>query len=230
MPIVRAAITQFTILFIYCQSPSFAADDDPPSLTGTAAKSSVLAVGGARFTDAPSADQELRSLFTQYKDALSTEMWDEADTLAKTIVDVSIRTNGRDSKVTAVALTNLGTLQRANEDPVAAVQNLSAAIDIIERLDNRLSSDLILPLREMGRAELNAGFPDRASAAWSRAVHVSHVNFGPHNMEQVEPLAELARMYFNAGMSKEAIKVRRRIYYLQARDAEAWKKDRSPAL
>lgn len=230
MQIVRAVILLFIVSLISWQTPSIAADDTQQSLTGTSAKSSVSVAGSAKFNSGQSADQELRSLFTQYKDALSTEMWDEADTLAKTIVDVSIHANGRDSKVTAVALTNLGTLQRANEDPVAAVQNLSAAIEIIERLDNRLSSDLILPLREIGRAELNAGFPNRASAAWNRAVHVSHVNFGPHNMEQVEPLAELARMYYNAGMSKEAIKVRKRIYYLQAREADAWKKDRSPAL
>ena len=147
-------------------------------------------------------------------------MMEEADSLAKQIVEVSIRSYGRDSTGTAKALTNLATLQTENDEFVAAIQNLSAAIDIVEQTDNRLSNELINPLNAMGDAQMQAGNTDLAREAWDRAVHISHVNLGPHNYEQVETLHALARMFSNAGMSKEARKTYKRISYLQSREFE----------
>jgi tetratricopeptide (TPR) repeat protein len=223
-------LTTAISLVLFVSSWPTAAQELRQSLTGTANKADVSHVDRVTLGDDESAEQEIARLFDQYKDALSNQTWDEADTLAKLIVDKSIRTFGRESKTTAVSLTNLAILQVKNADPVSAVQNFTAAIDIVEQVDNRLSSDLIIPLKEMGTAQLEAGNADRAVAAWNRAVHVSHVNFGPHNMEQVEPLYELSRMYFKAGMNKEAYKVRKRIYYLQMREADAWKREKSPSL
>ncbi len=186
----------------------------------TAISSSITSNDDAAFGTDQDSEEEIRRLFVQYKDALSTQMFAEADTLAKQMVDLSIKKNGHDSKTTSVALTNLAILQASNEDPVSAINNFVAAIDILERLDNRLSKDLIVPLKQLGTAQLRAGHPDRARAAWYRSVHISHVNFGPHNMQQVESLYEIAHMYSRAGMSKEASKVRRRIYYLKSRETE----------
>jgi tetratricopeptide (TPR) repeat protein len=163
-------------------------------------------------------DEEIRRLFLQYRQARSTYMLDEADTLAKRIVDLSIREYGVDDRTTAIALTNLADLQSTSEDNVAAMQNFAQAIEIVERVDGRLSSDLITPLRGMGAALLRAGDTNHARQAWDRAVHISHVNYGPHNFEQIETLYSLGRMFRKAGMGKEAMRIQKRISYLRYRD------------
>jgi len=200
------------------QQSAVAADQQSP-VSGTVTKSSLSAVNTVASGDVTSSTGEIRRLFDLYKDARSSHMLEEADTLAKRIVDVSIRANGIDSKVTATALTNLAILQMSNEDNISAVRNFSAAIDIVERLDSRLSSDLIIPLKGMGTAYLQAGDSDRARDAWNRAVHISHVNFGPHNFEQIETLYSIGRLFYKAGMRNEVTRVQKRISYLQKRDA-----------
>jgi tetratricopeptide (TPR) repeat protein len=214
------AASLILLLPTFALPQSTGTDGAQQSISGTALKANASSIDKITLNTDPLSDQELRQLFVQYKDAVSVGMWDEADTLAKKIVGISIETNGRDSKVTAVALTNLGILQKRNDDPASAVQNFATAIEIVERLDNRLSADLIVPLKEMGAAQLKAGNADHAVTTWYRAVHISHVNFGPHNLEQIEPLYELARMYSQAGLIKEAYKVRKRIYYLQSRERQ----------
>jgi tetratricopeptide (TPR) repeat protein len=196
--------------------------DDARSLAPTATNSSNVISANPATSDADiSSEEEIRRLFDLYRDARSPGMLEEADTLAKRIVDLSIRAYGIDNKVTALALTNLAALQSSNEDNVSAVQNFAQAIEIVERLDSRLSSDLISPLRGMGAAYLLAGNADHAQAAWNRALHISHVNFGPHNFEQIETLYSLGRSFMNAGMTKEVIRVRKRISFLRYRNANS---------
>jgi len=196
--------------------------DDARSLAPAATNSSNVISANPATSDADiSSEEEIRRLFDLYRDARSAGMLEEADTLAKRIVDLSIRAYGIDNKVTALALTNLAALQSSNEDNVSAVQNFAQAIEIVERLDSRLSSDLISPLRGMGAAYLLAGNADHAQAAWNRALHISHVNFGPHNFEQIETLYSLGRSFMNAGMTKEAIRVRKRISFLRYRNANS---------
>jgi tetratricopeptide (TPR) repeat protein len=167
--------------------------------------------------DAQGAD-EVSRLFGLYMDARVTGTADEADVLAKQIVEVSIRSYGRDSKGTARALTNLANLQITKEENAAAIQNLSAAIDIIERIENNLSLDLVSPLSALGSAQVQAGNADLAQIAWKRAVHISHVNLGPHNYQQIETLYSLSQLLARAGESKAANKVRKQIAYLRSRE------------
>ena len=196
--------------------------DDARSLAPAATNSSNVISANPATSDADiSSEEEIRRLFDLYRDARYAGMLEEADTLAKRIVDLSIRANGIDSKTTAMALTNLAALQSSIEDNVSAVQNFAQAIEIVERLESRLSSDLISPLRGMGAAYLLAGNADHAQAAWNRALHISHVNFGPHNFEQIETLYSLGRSFMNAGMTKEAIRVRKRISFLRYRNANS---------
>ena len=173
---------------------------------------------------------DIDRLFLLYKDARAEGSYDEADTLAKRIVDRSIESNGIDSKVTAVALTNLGMLQLSQEESVSAAQNFTVAIDVVERLENRLSVDLITPLRGLGRAEQQAGQLDRAVDAWKRAVHISHVNYGPHNYEQVETLYSIAKVLYDAGARDEAYKIYKRISYLHNRYNGKGAKGSTPRL
>jgi hypothetical protein len=185
----------------------------------TVKDSSYSATGAILTATDPVVEDEIYRLLELYEDARVAGMLVEADMLAKQIVEVSIQSYGRDSQGTARALTNLATLQSENAEYVAAIQNLSAAIDIVERVENNLSLNLLYPLNEMGRLQLQAGKTDLAQETWARAVHISHVNLGPHNFEQVETLQAIAGLLIASGKNRKARKLRRRISELLSRDA-----------
>lgn len=184
------------------------------------------AISGANQDEGDDIDR----LFNLYRTARSTGMKEEADTLAKRIVNVSIESYGLDSKTTAIALTNLAIVQTSNDDNASAILNYSSAINIVERVDNRLSPDLIVPLKGLGTAQMQAGNADHARDALLRALHISHVNFGPHNYDQIETLYSIARLFARAGMSDEANKIRKRIYYLHSRNTDSRGKASLPSI
>ena len=193
------------------------ADDASTAALDVRATTATYFIGATSYEPSQSADDDIQRLFSLYMDARSSGMMDEADILAKQIVERSILSFGRNSKDTARALTSLANLQTSNHENIAAIQNFAAAIDIVEIMDGRLSIDLLSPLKAMGAAQLQAGNGDGARDAWIRAVHISHVNLGPHNLEQIETLQAMAALYSRAEMSKEERIVRRQIKYLQYR-------------
>lgn len=179
----------------------------------------------------PETDEDrLRRLFALYLDAVSDKMFTEADSLAKQIVELTIQIHGLDSHESAKALTNLAIAQHGIEDYESAILNYTAAIEIIERVEDRLNAALINPLRGLGAAQLASGRPDLARATFDRAVHVSHVNDGPHNLGQIETLQSLAETFLAVGEFDDAIDVQKRIYYLQARNVDSKSVDIIPAL
>ena len=163
------------------------------------------------------AQQQLAEDFTLYKNLLANGMTAEADVVAKRIVELSIRENGFESTDTAKALTNLAIVQHRNEDYETAQQNYEAAIGIIERVEDRLNSALINPLRGLGASQLASGRPDLAIEAFDRAKHVSHVNEGPHNLDQVAIIESLAEIYIYIGEVERAYDLQDRVYTLYAR-------------
>ncbi len=179
----------------------------------------------------PESDAErLRRLFTLYRNAIAESSFEEADTLGKQIVELTIETNGRNSEESARALTNLAIAQHGMGDYESAQLNFSASIDIIETVSNRLDTALINPLRGLGASQLAAGRPDLASESFERAVHVSHVNDGPHNLEQLELLESLAETYLASGEDDLTEDMQERIYILQARNIDPESVDILPAL
>lgn len=177
-----------------------------------------------------SPEERLSRLFTLYLDAVANKSFDEADALAKQVVELTISEYGLDSDQSAKALTNLAIAQHGSSDYDAAILNYEAAVGIIERIDDRLSQELINPLRGLGAAQLATGRPDLARDSFDRAVHISHVNDGPHNMEQIETLESLAETYLSVGEFEDAVDVQKRIYYLQARNVDTKSLDILPAL
>lgn len=159
----------------------------------------------------------LMQQFELYKQLLADGVLDEADTVAKRVVELTIRLHGPGSSETAKALSNLALVQHRNKQFDAAQQNFAAAIEIIEDVDDRLSSNLINPLKGLGAAQLEGGRPDLALGTYGRAVHVTHVNEGPHNMEQVELLESVAETNYRLGFLEEAKKAHDRIYSLNRR-------------
>lgn len=228
---IRSSAIRLILVLPILVAPHIAAADDGISPDPTVVtNSSHLAISKITRDTGGLAENDIARLFEQFADAWSAGMWQEADMLAKKIVKASIESYGFYSKHNATALTNLATLQAANKEIGSAIQNFAAAIDIIERLESRLSADLIDPLRAMGVVQFKAGDADYANDAWHRALHISHVNFGPHNFEQVEALQLIAYLYAEAGMATEVRRMQRRIEYLYNRDADRGNKEILSAL
>ncbi len=173
---------------------------------------------------------ELLQSFELYKSSVENGLYEEADTLAKRIIELSIKLYGINSHDSAKALTNLGTVQYHNKDFESAQLNYKAAIDIIERIEDRLHAALINPLKGLGAAQLGAGRPDLAKDTFDRAVHVSHVNEGPHNLMQVEVLDALTETYLTVGEVDEALDVQEKVVNLQLRNVDPESEAALPAL
>jgi len=163
---------------------------------------------------------ELLLLFEEYKRLMSEGTYDQADTVAKSIVTLAIELTGPRSSETAKALTNLGIVQHRNQEFDAAQQNFASAIDIIEDIEDRLNGRLINPLKGLGAAQLEAGRPDLAKQTFDRAVHITHVNDGPHNMGQIEILESLAETSVRLGSVDDAREMHDKIYMLHQRRYE----------
>lgn len=162
-------------------------------------------------------EQKLQRYFALYKDAMDNEAYEEADVLAKQVVELTIGLFGVDSLDSARALTNLGIAQHQNGEYETAIANYEAAIDIIERVEDRLNGNLVNPLKGLGAAQLASGRPDLAAETFERAIHVTHVNEGPHNLDQVEVLESLAETYLAGGNFDEVEKITQIIFGLEAR-------------
>jgi tetratricopeptide (TPR) repeat protein len=174
--------------------------------------------------------QELQRLFGLYREALRNRDFLEADTLAKRVVELSIRVNGLDSQDSAKAVTNLGIAQHNNGDYEAAMRNFIASIDIIERIDDNLSPALVSPLQGLAATQAAMGRPDLARLSYRRAVHVTHVNDGPHNRGQVDILESLAELHIAQGDYDEAVDIQEHIYSIQSRKVQPDTIDLIPAL
>ncbi|MEX2496113.1 MAG: tetratricopeptide repeat protein, partial [Woeseia sp.] len=184
----------------------------------------------ARAESGESPEEELQRFFNLYKEALDNKAYDEADVLAKRVVELSIRLFGINSLDSARALTNLGIAQHQNEDYDAAELNYSAAIDIIESVEDRLNANLINPLKGLGAAQLASGRPEQAIESFERAVHISHVNEGPHNLMQVDVLESIAETFVSIGEYDDAEDIQTHIFNLEARDVELDSLEAIPAL
>ena len=209
------------------------AEDEGDPTVALENESEPQTVNGSTDPDLESAiaaQQQLREDFEHYKNLLANDMTAEADAVAKRIVELSIRWNGFESTDTARALTNLAIVQHRNSDYTTAQQNYEAAIGIIEQVEHRLNSDLINPLRGLGAAQLASGRPDMALDTFGRARHVSHVNEGPHNLDQVVILESIAEIYIYIGEFEKADKLQDRTYALHARKYDANSEDIIPAL
>ena len=174
--------------------------------------------------------EELLQSFEIYKSSIENGMYDEADAMAKRIIELSIRLYGINSHDSAKALTNLGTVQYHNKDFESSQLNYKAAIEIIERIEDRLHESLINPLKGLGAAQLGAGRPDLAKETFDRAVHVSHVNEGPHNLMQVEVLDALTETYLTVGEVEEALDVQEKVVNLELRNVDPESEAAIPAL
>ena len=155
--------------------------------------------------------------FARYRRLINEGTLDEADVAAKRVVEWAIRLYGPRSEETASALNNLAIVQHRTGQYDAAIQNFTSSVEIIEAVEDRLTSSLVNPLKGLGAAQLAAGRPDRANRTFNRAAHITQVNEGPHNIEQVEILESVAETFIRMGDLKAARKILDRIHILNVR-------------
>jgi tetratricopeptide (TPR) repeat protein len=174
-------------------------------------------VGEAAEVDERDLATQLAEEFDRYRRLVAEDAMDEADASAKRIVEMVIRLHGPQSLEASKALNNLALVQTRNGQYDAAVQNFESAVEIIETVEDRLTDKLVNPLTGLGSAQLGNGRPDLAKEAFSRARHITHVNEGPHNIQQVEIIEALAQATLMTGDAKGARELLDRMHALNVR-------------
>ncbi|MBT8081962.1 MAG: tetratricopeptide repeat protein [Gammaproteobacteria bacterium] len=165
----------------------------------------------------PPTEKAFLAEYGRFVALLQEQNYDEADIAAKRVIEMAIRLYGRDSYQTAKALNNLGVVQNNNRQYEAAMQNFASSVEILEILEDRLNLQLINPLKGLGAAQLGSGRPDLAAHTFGRAAHITHVNEGPHNVEQVELLESQAEASVRMGDIETARDLLDRIHILNVR-------------
>jgi len=194
-------------------------DNQPASVFVQEGQIVPVAEEGIDDFDIPEHTDEnaLLNEFELYKQLMQDGVLDEADSVAKRVVELAIRIKGPQSSEFAKALTNLAIVQFQTGQYDAAQQNFESAIEIIEDNEDRLNAQLVNPLKGLGASQLESGRPDLATGTFKRAVHVTHVNEGPHNLDQVELLESMAETYVRMGDFDSAKQAQDSIYALNIR-------------
>ena len=164
-----------------------------------------------------SPEDELIEQYTRYLQLMKDGVFDEADSVAKRVVELALEVKGPRSTDFAKALTNLAIVQHQTKQYDAAEQNFQSAIEIIEDNEDQLNAQLVNPLKGLGASQLESGRPDKATDTFQRAVHVTHVNKGPHNLDQIKLLESLSESQLRMGSIDDAKHIQDIIYALNER-------------
>ncbi|MDH3433682.1 MAG: tetratricopeptide repeat protein, partial [Gammaproteobacteria bacterium] len=165
-----------------------------------------------------------------YEEAIAGGLYGEAEVAAKRLVENAIRAGRRDESSTARLLSKLALAQRLNKNFGAALQNYELAVSIIESGHDMLDLELIEPLLGIGNTHIDNERPDLALEHLDRALHVRHVNNGPHSLEQSETLEMLATAYKKMGEPRKAVDLADRVYWLYSREFPGKSMEVVPAL
>lgn len=210
---------RLALLLFLVAAPALGQNSDDDELAEPLEQTVPVAEAEAPSAEAaiPLTEDQILHEFDLFQRYLADKNYDEADVSAKRIVEMAIRFYGPQTHETAKALNNLAIVQHQNQQYDAAVQNFTSAIEILEILEDRLNDSLVNPLKGLGAAQLSQGRPDLASRSFQRATHITHVNEGPHNIEQVEILESLAEATMRMGDLETARDVLDRIHVLNVR-------------
>ena len=165
----------------------------------------------------PAEPARLQELLDSYGESLGMRQYQEAETAAKQRIEFLIDAKGPAESLMAKALSDLALAQRLSEQYDAALQNYLAAVRVVEQSENKLSDKLIEPLRGLADTYVASGHADLALPVYDRALHVKHVNDGPHNLGQAEILDAMAAAQVEAGNPDAALGMIDRMFMLYAR-------------
>ena len=191
--------------------------------------SSLPATADISFSREPN-PVDLQMLLGYYRAAIEDMQYEEAETAAKRRIEHLLQAGTSSGYVMADALIDLAFAQREGRQYEAAIQNYLGAIGILEETDDMLSHRLVAPLRGIGDSHVASGNADLAVPLYERALHVSHVNAGPHNFQQVELLDAMIEAEVKVGRPDAALALADRISLLYARRYAADSEEMLPAL
>lgn len=177
----------------------------------------VIVLAALAASAAVPAMAEDRADRNDYAEAMAAGLYAEAESAAKQALDRALAAGARDDPATANLFVDLAEAQRRGGNYDAARQNFELAIDIVEARTDRLNLALIEPLRGLAETWLDSARPDLAIEPLERALHVRHVNEGPHSIAQDASLEILARAYRQLGDFEAALDVVERRYLVFAR-------------
>lgn len=214
------ALLLLTPLLAVAQDEETDSDDivvDPMEQTVPVAEEDVLPESIPEPQPEEVSEERLLTEFARYRVLLQQGTLDEADIAAKRIVEMTIKVYGPQSRETASALNNLGIVQHSSGQFDAAIQNFTSSIEIIELVADRLNDALVNPLKGLGAAQLGNGRPDQARKTFTRAAHITQVNEGPHNLDQIEILESIAETYLRMDDTKAARDILDRIHIINVK-------------
>lgn len=207
---------------------------NPVISSGAAVPESAEAAGDSIENQAeeqsPDYEEQVTQVFSRYKEQMETGQYDEAEVTAKRQVEITLRNRGPRHKDTAAALTNLAIVQYRLEQYELAALNFETAIGDIEVAEDRLYLGLVNPLKGLGATYVKLGNADKAIVTLDRAIHISRVNEGPQNLDQVEMLDSLTEIFLSMGDLKQADEIQTQAYNLQARQTDPQSEAIIPAL
>jgi len=178
-----------------------AADIGPPA--PAAGEAMDVTTDGAGDDELSLADQ--RAAGQAHLAQLNDEQrYDEAAAVALQILRLTQEEFGEDAPQVITPLLDLAEAQRKNADLSVAEQNLSSAVQLIEKYTGPLSAELIEPLVKLGKIYNESGLYDKASQAFDRALRLNHINQGFKNPEQLAIMDGLTDSYIFLNDIEEA--------------------------
>jgi len=189
----------------------------------------AVAAATGELAPAASGDDAARYR-ARYGESLEGKQYAEAELAAKQLLDHLLAGRSEVPAGAADALSMLARVQRLMAQYDASLQNYQAAIGLIERSDDMLSSRLIEPLQGLAATYGDAGDYGEALRTYERALHISHVNEGPHSVEQVHILSGMVDANLAADEREAALELIDRMRMLYERSYSPYALELLPAL
>lgn len=139
----------------------------------------------------------------RFEESMRAGNYVEAVEAAKFIVLYTMESTASDDLI-AAALEQLARAQKFSGELDAAIQNFEASIEYIELGSDRLDRKLVAPLHGLAQILAEKGDFGAAVDRYARALHITHVNEGPLNLDQAEILGELVDLYTELGEFDQA--------------------------
>lgn len=232
--IAQGKVSKTALTAVVCCAGIASAAQGSNSDTGSADRDPAAAVTAASMTEDLGRDaaelHDYRWYRKAYERAMGNRQFGEAENAAKQMIAWLIESGGGGRNSMATALSRLALAQVRRERYESALLNYGAAIRILESTENRLSETLIEPLRGIGDTYMASGHAALALPVYRRALHVRHVNDGPHTLKQVRLLDTMIAAEMQSGDTESALDITDRIYALYAREFAVDSEEVLPAL
>lgn len=170
------------------------------------------------------------SAVSYYDQAMEEGLYGEAEAYAKQALESAIAEGVYYQIETATLLVRLATAQLRQGKHEAARQNFEIAVDIVEENSDRLDRALVGPLNGVATSYMAGARADLALPFIERALHVVHVNEGPHSIEQIASLQLLASAYEQMGELDKALDAVERNYLVSLRQYSGRSTEMVPAM